>query len=565
MKKKNAVLAFLLLILLFSGVQIAGCKKQALKLSTTEDVNIVGYLDKYPDSFSLFKQILDRTENTAFLNAYGSYTCFAPTNSGVTKWLKAINAASVDAANIDVLKEMVKFQVLNDTVATGSFKDGKLPVPTMQGQFLITGVSFDGGVSSYSVNRQALVLQSNIKVGNGLIHVTNNVLVPASLTIAKQLENNPNYSIFVQAMKETGYFNLLNTVDPDTTKRWMTVLAESNQALADSGINSYAALKTRYSNTGNPTDVKDSLHMYMAYHIMGGIKFLGDIITSPTHATFEPQEVVSTQLINQDVLVNEDVFNGILEKGVVLNRSTSDNASTNGVWHAALGHFMVKYRKPTAVFWDVSAFTEIMKMPAFYLKQNQNFVKQSQADRPIKDIDWHYNSASTTLTYEWSSSTSNSITRYAVNNDINTLPMGGPARATWAEYTTPVVIKGRYKVWICYRARRQSTSSVCQQNIRINGELMQRPMAFTEFRPTTGSDAELEAIGWKRYTENTDGNYGARLVGTVDLKTTQRHVLRFEGINGTQNTNHLDMVQFIPVDENQVLPRFRPDGTKIYF
>jgi hypothetical protein len=366
-------------------------------------------------------------------------------------------------------------------------------------------------------------------------------------------------------MKETGFYDLLNTVDPDTTKKWMTVLAENNQALADSGITSYAALKTKYSNTGNPMNVKDSLHMYMAYHILGGIKFLGDIITSPAHATFEPQEVVSTQLIGQEVLVNEDMFNGVVEKGVVLKRTTSDNAATNGVWHDATAHFMVKYRKPTAVFWDVSAFAEIMKQAAYYKKQNQFFTKQNETDRPIKDIDWHYNSASLTLTYEYSSSTSNSITRYAVNNDVNTLPMGGPLRATWVEYTTPVIIKGRYKVWICYRARRQSTSSVSQHNIRINGELMQRPLAFTEFRPTTGSDAELEAIGWKRYTEATDGNYGARLVGTIDIKTTQKQILRFEGINGTQNTNHLDMIQFIPVDENQVLPRFKPDGTKIYF
>lgn len=564
MNKKNATLAFSLFMILFTGIYIAGCKKQSLRLSTTEDVNIVGYLEKYPDSFSLFKQILDRTGNTAFLNAYGSYTCFAPTNSGVTKWLAAIGAADVNAANIDALKEMVKFHVLGDTVNSSSFKDGKLPVPTMQGQFLITGVSFEGGVSSYSVNRQALIEQSNIKVGNGLIHVIDHVLVPASLTIARQLEANPNYSIFVQAMKETGFYNVLNTVDPDTTKRWMTLVAESNQALADSGITSYTALKAKYSHTSSPTNANDSLHMYMAYHILGGIKFLGDIITQSAHATYEPQEVISTQLINQNVVVNEDVFNGILEKGIVLKRVSSDNAATNGVWHDATSHFMLKFRKPTAVYWDVSAFTEIMKMPAFYMKQNQNFVKQNETDKPIKDIDWHFNSASTTLSYEYSAATSNTITRYAVNNDVNTLPMGGPARATWCEYLTPVVIKGRYKVWICYRARRQSTSSVCQQNIRINGELMQRPMAFTDFRPTTGTDAELEAIGWKRYTENTDGNYGARLVGTIDIKTTQRQLLRFEGINGTQNTNHLDMIQFIPVDENQVLPRFKPDGAKIY-
>ncbi|MGO8055574.1 fasciclin domain-containing protein, partial [Rhizobium leguminosarum] len=125
--------------------------------------------------------------------------------------------------------------------------DGKLPVPTMHGQFLITGALNQGSATSFTVNRQALILQSNIRTGNGFIHVIDNVLQPAKLTIAKALEGDANYSIFVQAMKETGHFTLLNTVDPDPNKRWKTVLAESNQALADSGINSYAALKTKYS------------------------------------------------------------------------------------------------------------------------------------------------------------------------------------------------------------------------------------------------------------------------------------------------------------------------------
>ena len=38
----------------------------------------------------------------------------------------------------------------------------------------------------------------------------------------KQLEENPDYSIFVQAMKETGFFTVLNTVNPDLSKRWIT-------------------------------------------------------------------------------------------------------------------------------------------------------------------------------------------------------------------------------------------------------------------------------------------------------------------------------------------------------
>ena len=157
-------------IMLIAVLCTSSCKKVDIKTNTTDDVNIVGYLEKNSDSFSLFNQILIRTETSAFLNAYGAYTVFAPTNSGVKQWLTSIGAASVEAADMNVLKEMVKFHILEDTVTTGSFKDGKLPVPTMHGQYLIAGAGTSGGGASYIINRQAAVLQSNIRVGNGFIH-----------------------------------------------------------------------------------------------------------------------------------------------------------------------------------------------------------------------------------------------------------------------------------------------------------------------------------------------------------------------------------------------------------
>ena len=560
--KKNVALATMVALVLLTGLYLTGCKKNNIKLSTTEDVNIVGYLQKSPDSFSLFIRILERTETTAFLNAYGAYTLFAPTNSGVTKWLTASGYASVEAADLNVLKDLVKFHLLGDTVTTGSFKDGRLPIPTMQGQYLITGVSFDAGISSYTVNRQALVMKSNIRTGNGIIHEIDYVLLPARLTIAKQLEANPNYSIFVQAMRETGYYDMLNTVDPDTSKRWITVMAETNKALADSGIASYAALKAKYSKTSSPTNVNDSLHMYMAYHILTGIKFLGDIITSPSHITLQPQEVISTKLINEEVLINEDEFNGIVEKGVKTNRKLSDNAATNGVWHQVDAHYMVKYRKPTALFWDVSSFDEIKKLPAFYKKATNRFPRPSESDQPIKDIYWGWGPLAGTNWVEYAYGTS-SIVIGALNNDCTRFPLGLPNRPIWFEFRTPPIIKGRYKVWMCYSSRKQSSSSNCLCDVRVNGELMQRTMNFTVTRPS-GTDAELEAIGWKRYTENTGSQYAARLVGTIDFKTTEKQTVRITPLSGTQDDNYLDMIHFIPVDENQVLPRFKSDGTKIY-
>jgi len=561
MKKASLLTGFLSIMICI--MLIPACKKPELVINTTEDVNIVGYLEKYPDSFSLFKQILDRTGNSAFLNAYGSYTCFAPTNSGVKIYLQKIGAATVDAADLATLKDMVRFHLLEDTIYTGSFTDGKLPVITMYGQYLVTSVVNTGGVSSYVINRQASVVKSNIKVGNGIIHSIDNVLIPATKTIARQLEEKPEFAIFVQALQATGFYTKLNTVDPDTSKRWYSVFAESNQALADSGIASYAALKAKYSQTGNPALPNDSLNMYVAYHITKNIKFLGDIITIPTHTTLLPQEVISVKLINQEVVLNQDVFNGVLELGVKLDRAKSDNASSNGVWHYAKAHFMVKYRKPTALFWDVSAFEEIMKLPAYYKKANYNFVRATEADNPIKDHYWGWGPLASTNTLSYLYSTTGSVTNYAYNNDVNMLPMGLPNRPVWWEMRTPPIIKGRYKVWLCYRAQKQSSSSNMLCQVEVNGTLMQRTMNFTENRPA-GTDAELEAIGWKRYTENTTNVFAAKNVGTIDFVTTQQQVIRITPLNGTQNNNNLDMIHFIPVTDNQVLPRFRPDGTPIY-
>jgi uncharacterized surface protein with fasciclin (FAS1) repeats len=561
---KKTTLFIAMLISGFIAVQLPACKKFDIRENTTEDVNIVGYLDKRPDSFSLFRQILERTGTAAFLNAYGSYTCFAPTNAGVKTYLQKIGAATVEAADINILKDMVRLHLLEDTVYSGSFTDGKLPVITMYGQFLVTAVSFEQGVSNYIVNRQATVLQSNLRVGNGIIHVIDNVLIPATKTIAQQLEEKAEYSLFVQALKETGFFAKLNTVDPDTSKRWLSVFAESNKALADSGITNYAALKAKYSQTGNPALSSDSLNMYVAYHISAGIKFLGDIITVPTHATYLPQEVISIKLIDQNVVVNEDEFNGVLEKGVVINRPKSDNAASNGVWHDASAHYMVKFRKPTALFWDVSSFPEIMKLPAYYKRGNYNFTRATEADNPIKDHYWGWGPLAGTNVLSYLYSATSSITNYAVNSDVNMLPMGLPNRPIWWEMKTPPIIKGRYKVWLCYRAQKQSSSSNMLCQVSVNGTLMQRTMNFTENRPT-GTDAELEAIGWKRYTENTTNLFASRLVGTIDFATTQQQIIRITPVTGTQNNNNLDMIHFIPVNENQVLPRFKPDGSKIFF
>ncbi|RZL46410.1 MAG: hypothetical protein EOO93_25970 [Pedobacter sp.] len=52
-----------------------------------------------------------------------------------------------------------------------------------------------------------------------------------------------------------------------------------------------------------------------------------------------------------------------------------------------------------------------------------------------------------------------------------------------------------------------------------------------------------------------------KLAGVADIKTTDRHWVRFTALRGNQNNNlNIDMIHFIPIDDDQNYPRFHPTG-----
>jgi hypothetical protein len=336
-------------------------------------------------------------------------------------------------------------------------------------------------------------------------------------------------------------------------------VAESNAVLTKAGYANFEALKKRFSNTGNPKSKTDSLNLYVAYHILPGIKYLADIISASSHITKIPLEVVTSKLDGQNVLLNDVDFNGVYEPGVLLNRISSDNSATNGVLHSADSHFIVKIRKPTPIHWKVSDFSEIRKLPAYFRKQNYNFDLGG-----IKDMTWEKNQ----ITYVYGKTGVPATCWY---NDCLQVPLGigNAARSNWIEMRTPLIVKGKYKVWICYRAQKQSGSlgttggSVNVVQVNVDGEPLARPITFTDQAPT-GTAGELESLGWKMYMNGVTSLFACgRMLGTVEIKTTDRHLLRLQSISGGQNTNNIDIIQFIPVDMNQISPRFTTTGQLI--
>lgn len=567
-----AIIAFV-----FTLSYLSSCKKLEIVTATTTDENIYGYLVKSPDRFSEFAKMVEKAGYSDFLNAYGAYTLFAPTNDAVKAFLKETGKASIDAFTPTELKDIVKLHLIQDTLNTSSFTDGKLPHVTMLGQYLITGVTNINGVSSYTVNRQALITQPNIHLANGNIHVLDHVLKAATKTAAQTIEANPEFSIFTQALKETGYYDSLNIVNnPDTTRRFLTVIAESNKALADSGITSYAALKARYSKTGDPKRADDSLHLYVAYHILTDAKYIADIVSSASVETLAPLEVITPKLEGETVLLNDIFFNGKHEPGIPLDRDQSDVTSSNGVVHFAKAHFAIKIRVPVRVDFDVADQPELRKLTNVFRKATAaNAITSSGggtsfARGTFADITWGSNTSSTsTISYVCMPPTSTQY--YSWWTDYLRLPMGNTSRNLWVEFRTPLLVKGKYKVWICYyRGRASANNPAFPNRVKFDDEALQRTFDFSEQKPV-GTPGELEGLGFKQYTEvaltnsGQDLNNVSRMVGTVDVTTTNRHIIRLEFLANSsgQELNFLDMIQFIPVNDNQTRPIFGRDGSVI--
>ncbi len=559
--KLNGFIGVMISFLLVLG--LGRCKHEAFVYTTTTDTNITSYLEKYPEKFSEFRKVLDLTGNASFLNAYGAYTLFAPTNDAIKLYLTEKGKTSIDQIDVAELKNIVRFHLLSDTIRSNTFTDGKLPSLTMFGQYLITGAQNVNGITRIVVNRQANVLQSDISLGNGIIHVIDHVLQPARYSVAQLIENNPKYSIFSAALKATGLYDTLNILpanNPNVRRKFLTVLAESDSVLKVAGFNSFASFKARYSTSGDPKLVEDSLHLFMAYHILYDAKYLADIASSQSQTTLAPLEIITSSLVGTTILINDVTFQGVHEQGAPLDRIASDMSATNGVLNSVQQHYILKIRKPSRVDWDVADQPEIRKMSSIFRKSTTTASWLKTAGNPFVDIDWQDGAMAFGPTYSWSPAST--ITQYALYSDLLILPLGGPNRILWMEFKTPLIVRGKYKVWVGYRNQKQSGSSLNVNQVLIDGVALPKLLEFTVARPV-GTDAELEAQGWKQYSENASTNFGARLLGVIDIKTTDRHIFRIQNITGTQNNNNLDLVQFIPINDDQVYPRFKPDGTQI--
>lgn len=559
--KRSLVLPRLmrLALVVFMTLAFVNCTTEKLKELTDESVNITDYL-KQNDDYSMFLEMLEITNYASFMNTYGTYTLFLPTNDAVKKYLSDIGAASLKDVPLADLKEIVKLHILDQEVATTSFTDGKITTPSQQGQFLITGATNVGGVSSITVNKIAKIISSNVEVGNGVIHVVDKVLRVADKTLAKTIEADSNLSLFTEALKATGWYDKLNQPlvagsvagsTATTLVGHLSVLAQTNDVFKAAGINNLDDLKAKYSHLHDPLNPADSLNLFVSYRILPKLQYLADLAVNPSLETKAPLEVISVKLKTGNLLLNEETFNGILEPGIPVNRAGSDVTTSNGVVHTVDANFFIKKRVPAPVYFDLGEQPEFRQLSAVFRKPGQS---ATLAKSLFSEVTWDGSDA---LTYICSTKGNASYQDRAWHSDVIEIFRFRTGNTQNIAFKTPVIIKGRYKVWVSYRWKSTKNPTV---RAYFNGIALPRLINFQEQGTNALDERVLESQGYKSHISPFTNRFNSRLCGIIDVLTTGRHTISFESLSNPGDTAWMDVVEFRPIDMDQLHPRFQSQG-----
>lgn len=229
---------------------------------------------------------------------------------------------------------------------------------------------------------------------------------------------------------------------------------------------------------------------------------------------------------------------------------------SNGIIYKINGNLWVKNRKPYRIYWDIAEQPELMSMPGF--RKTGTVIKINNGD--LADVQWKGD----TITY-----TAGNIPKTATDfipnfqyiyGDYLRFNLNKTGNIQWIKFMTPVLIPGEYKVWLCYRREMENDVKTTFKQEGKEDQVLPFVLNMSDYMPSYQSDESVELEGWKFYTAKKRGKgiyMFSRLAGIIKVEYEGRHSLLFEPASALRNLvpGNWDMIQFIPVDENQLSPR----------
>lgn len=175
---------------------------------TFDDEMLSTYLQSR-EQFSEFAEIVSRSESGLMnlLSTYGSYTCFAPTNDAVDKYLANRGLSSIDQLTVQDCDTIARTHLLDVLYSTFDMPNGVLTQPNMNNRYLEVKRETD------SEGRQVVMLNGEARIDfelkddsvvNGIVQPIDRVLESSNRMLPDIIKQNEGLSIFYAALQLTG-------------------------------------------------------------------------------------------------------------------------------------------------------------------------------------------------------------------------------------------------------------------------------------------------------------------------------------------------------------------------
>jgi transforming growth factor-beta-induced protein len=257
--------------------------------------SLVTALTKYPDLVTA-------------LSGAGNFTVFAPTNDAFAALLTTIGQTDINEVPEDVLESLLKYHVITSgAVLSTQLTAGD--VETFNGEDI--AVTVTGGIR---LNGTTQVVTANVVASNGVVHIVDQVLVPASIgrfvnTIVEPAYFDKDFTTLIAAVTAASPEILTALLAPTPKK---TLFAPTNEAFVAAGITTLPG--------------QDELNAVLRYHVL-----TTEIRANQLPPNTAPNNTAQSTLAEKNIYISNRGAQGIFINGSRVTQA--DIVATNGVVH----------------------------------------------------------------------------------------------------------------------------------------------------------------------------------------------------------------------------------------
>ena len=522
---KNVRHIFLLLVL------AAACDPYEGQLYKAFDEQTVSGRLAADPAYSMWVEMLRGADlyNAMNLGA-GVYTCFVADNEAVTDYLRDNGYATVADIPQDELNYLMRYHIINGAKISSSNLLLKLSMATLSGDYLTAGVDVDTEerfIDNGEGKPVSRIITRDIAATNGLIHVLDRVLRPITETLWGLLAQNPDYSIFAEAVRQTGLDahldNTYQTYLDVQVRDNKTVFVVSDAVFAEHGIADYEALASHFGST-TPASTDDPLYRFVNYHIIDNLSGYAELTSFPkgyhsmivtNRSGIRGYSVLDTLgVITFNPQAKEDAFHiSDTRRDIPANNGYIHEIDNLGTLPEAMAHYVLEW-EPT----EHIAFSAI----PFYRSEKTSSDSAEEFELISGGLSVpgiRYESVPATKAQIWYHSEHLDAVDYKYNDALY-WNMGSIG---WIEFDTPVLPAGKYRL---DAVKSKNSSNGGKSFVYWDGD-----------EASLAGNSEINFVG---------GVYEATWT-TRTLLREEAHTVRFT-VGSTGGVCGIDRFRFTPID-----------------